>query len=126
MNAGGVPNANAPWRVSGALGWQGAATALGLQVTGQRGARLPPFMTPSPAGVQAPAAASDALLSDTRTRWQLTLNGERIVWTSIGGNTVSVFGEAHLPIGTTGRKAKTGDVSTVSPRAFLGGFRVRF
>lgn len=112
--------------MGGALDWRGESSAFGLQVTGQRGARLPAFMTPPAGGIQPPAAASDALISDTQTRWQLTLNGERIIWTSIGGNTVSLFGQAHLPIGTTGRKAKTEDASTISPRAFLGGFRVRF
>lgn len=83
-------------------------------------------MTPPAGGIQPPAVASDALSSDTQARWQLTLNGERLVRTSSGGNAVSVFGQAHLPIGITGRKATTEDVSTISPRAFLGGFRLRF
>ena len=121
-----IVNGNTPWRVSGALNWQSDAGALGVRLTGQRGARLPVFMTPSVTGVQMPAAASDTLLSGTRTQWQVTLSGERTLWRSRSGVRVSAFGDLHLPIGTTGRKADLDDVPLLSQTAFLGGFRVRF
>ena len=119
-------NGNAPWRASAALNWQSDAGALGVRLTGQRGARLPLFMTPSVAGVQMPATAADTLLSDTRTHWQVTLSGERTLWRSRGGTSVSLFGDLHLPLGTKGRRPDTDDVPTLSQTAFLAGFRVKF
>ncbi len=121
-----IVNGNAPWQASGALNWQSDAGALGVRLTGQRGARLPLFMTPSVAGVQIPATAADTLLSDTRTHWQVTLSGERTLWRSRGGASVSLFGDLHLPLGTKGRRPDTNDVPTLSQTAFLAGFRVRF
>lgn len=120
-----IVNGNTPWRASGAFNWQSDAGALGVRLTGQRGARLPVFMTPSGIGVPPPAAA-DTLLSETRTQWQVTLSGERTLWRSRGGASVSLFGDLHLPVGTTGRRPDTNDAPTPSQRAFLGGFRVRF
>jgi len=120
-----VVNGNTPWRASGALNWQSDAGAVGVRVTGQRGARLPLFMTPS-VGAPMPAAASGTLLSDSRTQWQVTLSGERTLWRTRGGASLSLFGDLHLPLGTTGRRADTDDVPALSPRAVLGGFRVRF
>lgn len=121
-----VVNGNTPWRASGALNWQSDAGALGVRLTGQRGARLPLFLTPSVAGVQMPATAASTLLSDPRTHWQVTLSGERTLWRSRGGTSVSVFGDLHLPLGTKGRRPDTNDVPTLSQTAFLAGFRVRF
>ena len=121
-----IVNGNAPWRVSGALNWQSDAGALGVRLTGQRGARLPLFMTPSMPGVQVPAAAADTLLSDTRTHWQVTLSGERTLWRSRGGTSGSLFGDLHLPLGTNGRRPDSADVPTLSQTAFLAGFRVQF
>lgn len=121
-----VVNGNTPWRASGALNWKSDAGALGVRLTGQRGARLPLFMTPSMPGVRMPAAASDTLLSDTRTQWQVTLSGERALWRSRGSASLSLFGDLHLPLGTTGRRPDTSDVPALSQTAFLAGFRVRW
>lgn len=123
---GPIVNGNAPWRVSGALHWQSDAGALGVRLTGQRGARLPLFMTPSMPGVPMPAAAADTLLSETRTQWQVTLSGERTLRRSRGGASLSLVGDLHLPLGTTGRRADTSDVPALSQTAFLAGFRVRW
>jgi hypothetical protein len=119
-----VVNGNTPWRASGALNWQSDAGAVGVRLTGQRGARLPLFMTPS-VGLPMPAAASDTLLSETHTQWQVTLSGERTLWRIRGGASLSLFGDLHLPLGA-GRTPDTGDVPTLSQTAFLAGFRVRF
>jgi len=121
-----IVDGNTPWRMGGTLAWQTDAGAIGVGVVGQRGARLPLFMTPSMGGLPMPAAASDAVLSDWRTRWQVTLSGERTVWRSRGGKTVSLFGDLYLPMGTTGRAPATGDVPTLSQTAFLAGIRIRF
>ena len=121
-----IVNGNAPWLASGALNWQSDAGALGVRLTGQRGARLPLFMTPSMPGVRMPAAAADTLLSDSRTHWQVTLSGERTLWRSRGGTSVSLFGDLHLPVGTKGRRPDTDDVPTLSQTAFVAGFRLRF
>jgi hypothetical protein len=121
-----IVNGNAPWRVSGAFNWQADAGALGVRLTGQRGARLPLFMTSSMPAVPMPAAAADALLSDTRTQWQVTLSGERTLWRSRGGTSVSLFGDLHLPVGTAGRRPSTSDAPALSQTAFLAGFRIRW
>lgn len=121
-----VVNGNTPWRASGALNWQSDAGALGVRLTGQRGARLPLFMTPPPVGAPMPAAASDTVLSDSRTQWQVTLSGERTLWRTRGGASLSLFGDLHLPVAATGRRPDIDDVPTLSQTAFLAGFRVRF
>lgn len=120
-----VVNGNTPWRVGAAFSRQSDAGALAVRLTGQRGARLPLFM-PSVGGLQRPAGAADAMLSDTRTQWQVTLSGERTVWRSRGGASLSLFGDLHLPLGTTGRRPDTNDVPALSQTAFLAGFRVRW
>jgi len=72
---GGIVNGNTPWRASGTPSWQSGGGALGVRITGQRGARLPASMTPPAAGLQMrmPAAAADTILSDSRTHWQAGL-----------------------------------------------------
>lgn len=121
-----VVNGNTPWLVGAALSRHSDAGALGVRLTGQRGARLPLFMTPSVGGLPRPAGAADALLSDTRTQWQVTLSGERTLWRSRGGASLSLFGDLHLPLGITGRRPDTSDVPALSQTAFLAGFRVRW
>lgn len=120
----GIVNGNAPWRMSGALAWQGDTSALGVRLTGQRGARLPLFMTPSVSS-QHVAAASEALLSDSRTQWQVTFSGEQTLLKS-GGGTMSLFGDLFLPLGAAGRAPATDDAPVLLQKAFIGGVRIRF
>jgi hypothetical protein len=121
----GISDGAAPWRTSGALAWQVDAGAIGVRVTGQRGARLPLFMTPSGSASYV-SRASDVILSDSRTEWQVTLSGERRVWTSRGGRTLSLFGDLFLPLGSIGRAPTTEDVRTLPQTAFIGGARIRW
>jgi hypothetical protein len=115
---------NAPWRTGGALAWQVGGGGFGVRVTGQRGARLPLFMTP-PGSSYVPRA-SDVMLSDSRTQWQVTLSAERTMWTSRGGGTWSLFGDLFLPLGSIGRAPATEDVRTPPQTAFIGGVRIRW
>lgn len=127
-----VVNGNAPWRMSGTLSFAGDRSSLDVTVTGQRGARLPAYMTPAMGGAR-PAAASEALLSDTVTRWQLSVEGERRLFGRADGVSLSVVGSGHLPLATSGRSftpdggaAALGREPTISSRAAFGGLRVRF
>jgi hypothetical protein len=114
----------APWRTDGTLAWLVGAGAIGVRVTGQRGARLPLFMTPPGSGYV--PHSSDMLLSDPRTQWQLTLSAERVVWTSRNGGTCSLFGDLFLPLGSIGPAPATEDVRTPPQTAFIGGMRIRW
>lgn len=111
------------WHMSGTLAWQVGAGTFGVGLTGQRGARLPLFMTAPGSGNFVPMA-SDVVMSDTRTQWVLTLSAEHTVLTS-GVRTVSLFGDLFLPLGSIGRAPKTLDVRTPGQAALIGGVRVR-
>lgn len=121
----GVTNGNAPWHVSSTVAWQGADASAALGLTAQRNARLPLYMAPggSPAHV---ASASEALLSDPGTRLTLTLGGERVVWRSGAGATLSLFSDLYVPVGTIGRGKAAKDVTRGSNLALINGVRVRF
>jgi hypothetical protein len=121
----GVSDGTAPWRTSGALAWHVDAGAVGVRVTGQRGTRLPLFMSP-PGDAGYVPRASDVILSDSRTQWQVTLSGERRVWTSRRGRTLSLFGDLFLPLGSIGRAPTTDDVRILPQTAFIGGVRIRW
>ena len=118
---------NAPW-------WWGARmrfgddanwTAVGL--VGQRNAPLPLFMTQEMGGPPRPGAPpSTAPLADTRTTWQLVLQGERALWHGRHGATTGVVGEAFLPLGAWGAAPAAVDAPTPARRAVRGAFRVRF
>lgn len=127
-----VVNGNAPWRMSGMLSFDGDRSAVDVTVTGQRGARLPAYMTPS-MGVARPAAAAEAMLSDTLTRWQLSVEGERRLFGRTDGASLSIVGSVHAPLGRSGRSFTPAGVPpalgrerTVAPLAAFGGLRVRF
>jgi hypothetical protein len=124
---GPVVNGNAPWlwgarmRFGGDVNW----TAVGL--VGQRNAPLPLFMTQEMGGPPRPGAPSaTAPLADTRTTWQLVLQGERALWHGRHGATTGVVGEAFLPLGTWGATPTSADAATPPRRAVRGAFRVRF
>lgn len=127
-----VVNGNAPWQTSGTLSFESDTSSLDVTVTGQRGARLPAYMTPD-MGIARPAAASEAQPSDTVTRWQLSIDGERRLFGRADGLSLSVVGRVYLPLTTSGRSSAPGGVAsalgrerTVSPKAAFGGLRVRF
>lgn len=127
-----VVNPNAPWTMSGTLGFAGERSAVSATVTGQRGSRLPAYMTAAP-GLDRPATAGEALLSDTATRWQLSLEGERRLFGARTGPSLSLVGSVTVPIASVGRtfvpRGTTPGLArerAVSPLAAFGGFRVRF
>ena len=111
------------WHTSGTLAWEVGAGKYGVGLTGQRGARLPLFMTAPGSGNFVPMA-SDVIMSDTRTQWVLTLSAEHTVLAS-GGRTMSLFGDLFLPLGSIGRAPKTVDVRTPAQTALIGGVRIR-
>ena len=111
------------WHTSGTLAWQVGARTYAVGLTGQRGARLPLFMTAPGSGNFVPMA-SDVNISDTRTQWVLTLSAEHTLLAS-AGRTVSLFGDLYLPLGAVGRAPKTVDVRTPGQAALIGGVRIR-
>jgi hypothetical protein len=111
------------WDTSGTVAWQVGADKYAVGLTGQRGARLPLFMTAPDSGNFVPMA-SDVVASDTRTRWVLRLSAEHTVLVS-PDRTMSLFGDLFLSLGSIGRVPKTRDVRTPAQTALIGGVRVR-
>jgi len=118
-----VTNANMLWQTNGAVTWQNGAGLVGVRVTGQRGARLPLFMSAS-GGATAVPMASDVNMSDPRTQWVLTLSAERAVLAA-ANRTVWLFGDLYLPLGSTGGAPKRVGVRTPVQTALIGGVRIR-
>jgi hypothetical protein len=120
-------NGNAPWlwgtriRIGDDTDW------LAAGVVGQRNVQRPLYMTEAVGGLpQADAPTSTTPLGDTRTTWQLVLQGERTLWRSLHGVTTGVVGEAFLPLGAWGKAPRSTTAPAASPRAARGAFRVRF
>ena len=120
-------NANTPWlwgtrvRIGDDSDW------LAVGVVGQRNMQRPLYMTQTLGGPpQADTPASTTPLGDTRTTWQLVLQGERTLWRSLHGATTGVVGEAFLPLGAWGAAPMSTTAPTPSSRAVRGAFRVRF
>jgi hypothetical protein len=119
----GRPGVGTPWRASGTLSWQRGADTFRVGVTGERGARLPLFMT-EPVSGNFMGMPSDVVLSDTRTHWVLKLSAEHILL-AVPGRTASLFGDLYLPLGAVGRAPKTVDMRKPAQAAVIGGVRVR-
>jgi len=115
-----ITNANVLWQTSGAIDWQVGAGHFGGRVTGQRGARLPLYMSTA----ATVPTASDVNMSDPRTQWVLTLSAERAVL-AYPDRTVRLFGDLYLPLGSVGWAPKKVDVPTLPQRALVGGVRIR-
>jgi hypothetical protein len=111
------------WHSSGTLTWEVGADRFRVGLTGERGARLPLFMTAPGSGNFVPMA-SDVILSDTRTHWVLMLGAEHVLLDS-PDLTVSVFGDLFLPLGSKGRAPTTTGLRTPEQGALIGGVRLR-
>jgi hypothetical protein len=120
-------NGNAPWVWGARVRAGSASNWFGVGVVGQRNAQLPLFMAQPLGGLpQAEAPSSMARLGDTRTNWQVVLQGERTLWRSAHGVTTGVVGEVFLPLGAWGATPASADAPSPSSRALRGAFRVRF
>lgn len=98
---------------------------LTLGLAGQRNARLPLFMTETLAGDALPMPPSAmTTMGDTLTRWQATVQAERLLWRSRGGVTLHLVGEAVVPLVPSGSE-QSGAVRSRN-LAGRGAFRVRF
>lgn len=120
-------NGNAPWLVAARVRFGDDTNWLAVGVAGQRNVQRPLYMTQAVGGLpQADAPTSTTPLGDSRTAWQLVLQGERALSRSLRGVTTGVVGEAFLPLGAWGEPPSSLTTPTASPRAVRGAFRVRF
>lgn len=97
------PTSNAPWSagIGTASGFAGARLDLSLRAS--RNYRLPRYMA-QPLGVTADTTPSWASpysdLTSNRTEWTVSARVERTVKTLRGGQTISVVGDAWMPVNT--------------------------
>lgn len=120
--------ATAPWRVGAFYTLGDPFTNVTFGLVGQRNERLPLFMAVpigTPVG-PAPAPWLSNTTSDSRIRWLATIAAQKTLLGKPGGPSLSVLGEAFLPLGTFGSKPAAVDATAPSGRAVRGALRVLF